>query len=315
MKNTMTHLNFVLIASISLLLAAGNAMAQDPVKVSAYAEHYGGKLVYHYRVSNSSPYNVAVVTIGYDTQNDTDNYNDVWELFELPSGWDSDTGIPPASVTSPTGWRAYVITLEETEWLGINWKIIDDNSPRLLPGQTFTGMSVTLDKADVNYINGHATIIYSNKPYPVSLTIPIERLDNTPPILTVTLSPNILRNNEKLTAITTTITVKDDYDSQPEIKLESITANEVLEKEDIKGALIGTDDRQFMLKAEREGKSKAGRIYTVTYSATDGSGNKSVASATVTVPHDERESEGRDSDDKKRERHDDKDKSDSKPKR
>ena len=80
--------------------------------------------------------------------------------------------------------------------------------------------------------------------------------------------------------------MKDDYDPQPEIKLESITANEVLEKEDIKGALIGTDDRQFQLKAEREGKNKAGRIYTVTYSATDGSGNKSIASATVTVPHD-----------------------------
>jgi len=289
MKNTMTNLIFSLIGTISLLLAAaGSAMAQVPVKVSAYAEHHGGKLVYHYRVSNNSPYNIAVVRIGYDTKNDEDNNNDVWELFELPSGWDSDTGIPPASVTSPLGWRAYVITLEETEWLGINWKVIDDNSPRLLPGQTFTGMSVTLDKADVNYINGHVTIIYNNKPYPVRLTYPIERLDNTPPSLTVTLSPNILRKNEKHVPIVAKITVKDDYDAQPAIKLESITANEALEKEDIKGALIGTDDRQFLLNAEREGKNKAGRIYTVTYSATDGSGNKSTASATVTVPHDQR---------------------------
>ena len=53
-----------------------------------------------------------------------------------------------------------------------------------------------------------------------------------------------------------------------------------------------------MLRAEREGKNKAGRIYTITYSATDGSGNKTTASATVTVPHDEREHEGRDRDDK-----------------
>lgn len=295
MKNTMTHLIFGFIGSISLLLAAaGTAMAQDPVKVSAYAEHYGGKLVYHYRVSNNSPYNVAVVTIGYDTQNDTDNYNDVWELRELPSGWDFNTGIPPASATSPMGWHVYMITPEESEVFGINWQVIDSSSRRLLPGQTFTGMSVTLDKADVNYINGHASIIYNNKPYPVSQTIPIERLDKTPPILTVTLSPNILRNNEKQVPITATITVKDDYDPQPEIKLESITANEALEKEDIKGALIGTDDRQFILRAEREGKNKAGRIYTVTYSATDGSGNKTIASATVTVPHDEREHESRD---------------------
>ncbi|MEQ1838501.1 MAG: hypothetical protein ABL858_09255 [Candidatus Nitrotoga sp.] len=31
-----------------------------------------------------------------------------------------------------------------------------------------------------------------------------------------------------------------------------------------------------------------GRVYTLTYSATDGSGNKSTASTTVTVPHDQR---------------------------
>ena len=94
--------------------------------------------------------------------------------------------------------------------------------------------------------------------------------------------------NGKLIPITATITVKDDYDPQPEIKLESITANEPLEKDDIKEANIGTDDRQFKLKAEHEGKNKTGRIYTVTYSATDGTGNKTIASATVTVPHDER---------------------------
>ena len=55
-----------------------------------------------------------------------------------------------------------------------------------------------------------------------------------------------------------------------------------------------------MLRAEREGKNKAGRIYTVTYSATDASGNKTTASATVTVPHDEKEHEGRDRDEKNR---------------
>jgi hypothetical protein len=82
--------------------------------------------------------------------------------------------------------------------------------------------------------------------------------------------------------------VKDDYDPQPEIKLESITANEPMNKDDIQDAQIGTDDRQFKLKAERDGKNKTGRIYTVTYSATDATGNKAIASATVVVPHDER---------------------------
>lgn len=117
----------------------------------------------------------------------------------------------------------------------------------------------------------------------------------------MTLTPHVLSSKKdkdegekqekgkgKLVPIVATITVKDDYDPAPEIKLESITANEPLESEDIKDAQIGTDDRQFKLKAEREGKNKAGRIYTVTYSATDGSGNKATATATVVVPHDER---------------------------
>ena len=47
------------------------------------------------------------------------------------------------------------------------------------------------------------------------------------------------------------------------------------------------DTKFHMLRAKREGKNKAGRIYTITYSATDGSGNKATASATVTVPHDQ----------------------------
>ena len=33
--------------------------------------------------------------------------------------------------------------------------------------------------------------------------------------------------------------------------------------------------------------SNGGRVYTVTYEATDAAGNSSEASATVTVPHDE----------------------------
>ncbi len=77
------------------------------------------------------------------------------------------------------------------------------------------------------------------------------------------------------------------YDSATEIQLLSIMANEVLDKDDVKDALPGTDNRQFQLKAKRAGTSPAGRIYTVTYSATNGSGNKATASAIVTVPHDQ----------------------------
>ncbi|MCR4304505.1 MAG: hypothetical protein NUV63_09830 [Gallionella sp.] len=270
-------------------VSVGTALAQPPVNVGVYAEHRGGKVVYHYRVTNNSQDNIAAVWIGHDTKNDGDRSNNAWELLELPSGWLLTASIPPASATSPPGWRVYVIVTEDGESHAIAWNVIDKYSPRLLPSQTFTEMSVMLDKADVNYITGHADILFPDKlQKPTSLTVPIERLDATPPTLTVSLSPSTLwPPNNKLVSVTAAIAVNDDYDPEPEIKLESITASETLADGDIQDAEFAADDQQFSLAAEREGTNLAGRIYTVTYSATDASGNKTTASATATVPHDQ----------------------------
>jgi predicted heme/steroid binding protein len=53
---------------------------------------------------------------------------------------------------------------------------------------------------------------------------------------------------------------------------------------DIQGAEFNTSDCAFQLRAERSGGGN-GRVYTVTYRATDVSGNSATAQATVTVPH------------------------------
>jgi endo-1,4-beta-xylanase len=75
------------------------------------------------------------------------------------------------------------------------------------------------------------------------------------------------------------------------VELVSITSNEADNglgdgdtSDDIQGASYGTDDRQFLLRAERSGTG-SGRIYTVTYSATDASGNATETTDEVTVPH------------------------------
>ncbi|HXV14865.1 MAG TPA: hypothetical protein VEC56_11730 [Candidatus Krumholzibacteria bacterium] len=54
---------------------------------------------------------------------------------------------------------------------------------------------------------------------------------------------------------------------------------------DIQGADLGSDDRSVMLRAERAGPG-SGRIYTLVYRITDGSGNTTDAEANVHVPHD-----------------------------
>ena len=52
---------------------------------------------------------------------------------------------------------------------------------------------------------------------------------------------------------------------------------------DIQGAALGTADYVVLLRAERN-KNGPGRVYTLTYAATDVSGNRSTRSTTVTVP-------------------------------
>jgi hypothetical protein len=115
--------------------------------------------------------------------------------------------------------------------------------------------------------------------------------DTTPPDLHIVLSPTVLwPPDHKLVPITATITVTDICDPNPTVKLISITSNEPDNglgdgdtAGDIQGADFGKDDRTFMLRAERSGNGN-GRIYTVTYQATDASGNTTTKTATVIVP-------------------------------
>jgi len=117
-------------------------------------------------------------------------------------------------------------------------------------------------------------------------------VDTTPPNLSVSVSPARLSPpNHKLVPITATIVATDTCDASPVVRLISITSNEADnglgdgdQPQDIQGASFGTDDRQFLLRSERSGNG-SGRVYTITYSATDASGNTTVRQATVTVPH------------------------------
>ena len=116
--------------------------------------------------------------------------------------------------------------------------------------------------------------------------------DTTPPVLSVSLSPATLwPPNHKLVPITASIVANDTCDPNPIITLVSITSNEPLQADDIQAVgggpvAVGTDVRSFQLRAERLGSGN-GRIYTVTYRATDHSGNSTVASGQVSVPHDQ----------------------------
>jgi hypothetical protein len=74
------------------------------------------------------------------------------------------------------------------------------------------------------------------------------------------------------------------------LELLSVTSNEPddgLGDGDTPDDMVIVDDYTFDLRAERSALGD-GRIYTITYQATDACGNVTVATATVTVPRDRR---------------------------
>jgi HYR domain len=116
--------------------------------------------------------------------------------------------------------------------------------------------------------------------------------DTLPPTIDASVSPTSLwPPNHRLVDITAAVAVQDICDPNPGFVLTSILSNEPDNglgdgdtAGDIQGAAFGTPDTAFKLRAERSGNG-TGRIYTVNYEASDGSGNKSTDSPVVLVPH------------------------------
>jgi hypothetical protein len=116
--------------------------------------------------------------------------------------------------------------------------------------------------------------------------------DSTPPVLTLAATPSVLSPpNHRMVDIQIAAQLVDVCDPSPTFVLTSITSNEPdggsgdgNTTDDIQDATLGTPDLSFKLRAERKGNG-SGRIYTITYTASDSAGSQSLSSVTVTVPH------------------------------
>jgi PKD repeat protein len=118
--------------------------------------------------------------------------------------------------------------------------------------------------------------------------VAIEAVDTTPPEINVTVNPDIVwPPNHKYVDVETVVTVHDAVDPSPTLTLVSVTSSE---PDNGKGDgnttndIVILGDNMFRLRAERSGMGQ-GRIYTITYRATDASGNSAETSITITVPH------------------------------
>ena len=115
-------------------------------------------------------------------------------------------------------------------------------------------------------------------------------VDAEPPTITMSVSPTQLwPPNHKMRAISAAVQVADNCPGVT-YALTSITSNEADNglgdgdmPNDIQNADYNSADLAFRVRAERAGMG-SGRIYTVTYTATDGANNQTSASAEITVP-------------------------------
>jgi hypothetical protein len=126
--------------------------------------------------------------------------------------------------------------------------------------------------------------------------IVVEVVDTTPPAIALGLTPSLLwPPDHRMVDIEARVEVSHACGA-PRVLLSSITSNESDDAEglgdgatidDIQGAVSGTPTVCFRLRAERAG-SGGGRVYTVTYTAVDGSGNSATATSVALVPRDMR---------------------------
>ena len=131
----------------------------------------------------------------------------------------------------------------------------------------------------------------------VSATAVVTVEDTTTATISVSVTPDtIWPPNHKMVDITATVTWSG-FDEKVSVVLTSVISNEPDNARgngdgntvnDIQGAATGTFDTAFRVRAERAGKG-SGRVYTVTYTATDLFGNFADGTATITVPHDKGE--------------------------
>jgi hypothetical protein len=214
----------------------------------------------------------------------------VVECKELPGDTTPPVITCPADVTVEQETRdGTVVPLTATA--------IDDCDP----DPTITSDALAIYPLGTTTVTFTATDASGNS---ASCTTTVTVIDTTPPEISVTVSPDTLwPPDHKMVDIVATVTVSDICDAAPSVVLTSVTSSEPDNAQgkpwdsqdntsgdgntvgDIQGAGIGFEDYEFQLRAERAAKGD-GRVYTITYTTTDASGNSASASATVVVPHD-----------------------------
>jgi hypothetical protein len=261
--------------SLMLFVSACWASPRDltVAEVHVYQEQLSGKVRYTYVVTNNGNSPITGIEVGFDY------YLGEPEL----------SGQPPLQVKAPSGWTSRVTAMEESDLYSIGW---DSGTNTIQPGQMRAGFVVETNTPNIQMLTTHWTITAdgpivsaSDKLVHIGGPAPV---DTVPPLISATATPShIWPPNGQMTQVSIAVNVSDESDPSPDVRLVSIMCNECAIG-DIAGAVPGTDDRSFFVRAKRLGMGKDGRVYTATYEATDSSGNAATTLVRIAVPHDQK---------------------------
>lgn len=145
---------------------------------------------------------------------------------------------------------------------------------------------------DTSFKRSAQDALYAPDPYRSSdhdpVVVGLDTCDEIAPTIDeISLTPNVLwPANHKYVDVSASVFASDNFDTDVSVTLVSVTSNEPdngVDDGNTVDDFVTINDLQFELRAERSGIG-SGRIYTITYQATDDCGNSTTAEATVTVP-------------------------------
>ena len=183
---------------------------------------------------------------------------------------------PDVTVSNDLGLCSAVVVFPDPTVTGTN----DSDLITITPpsGSTFpvgaTEVLVTVSENTTNVASCSFTVTVVDAEAPVITDVAVSKVMLWPP-------------NHKMVNVTVNYQVTDNCDSAPVSTL-TVTSSET---EDALGSgktkpdWIVVDAHHVKLRAERSGKG-VGRVYTITITATDKSGNSTLQDVTVVVPHD-----------------------------
>lgn len=257
---------------IAPLVAAwwfGAAGAASPdVRVRVHAEHAAGHVIYHYQIENRGRSDLRRVVLGCDCR-PADNIAmpllgtvPVDAPHGEPANGNAAPELPLDLVRTPPGWRVYAHRPPGADRYWLEWHALGNRG--LAPGQVAKGFSVALPNPDREFLVGRYTIPDLDR---VGW---LEPLDATPPRLTLKLEETTPAATGETARVRVLASADDDFDPTPRLAMESFVPDEAAADQTIRWSQGGAAVRPLR--------------YTVTYSATDASGNTARASLKVTIP-------------------------------